>query len=183
MESDCSLQLSQVPATCRYPEPARSCPQSHFLTSWRSIIILSSHLSLGLPSGLFPLGFPTKTLYTPLLSPIPATCPVHFIILDLITRIFGEEAPHYVVISILLLPLVPLKPKHSPQHPILKHPQPAFLHQYKRPSFTPIHNRQNYSSVYTCRLKYVLPLDRLILTRIIYKYSFVPRSKHIPSPL
>ena len=32
-------------------------------TSWRSILILSSHLRLRLPSCLFPLGFPTKTLY------------------------------------------------------------------------------------------------------------------------
>ena len=34
-------------------------------TSWRSILILSTHLRLGLPNGLFPSGFPTKTLYTP----------------------------------------------------------------------------------------------------------------------
>jgi len=34
-------------------------------TSWRSILMLSSHLRLGLPSGLFPSGFPTRTLYTP----------------------------------------------------------------------------------------------------------------------
>jgi hypothetical protein len=34
--------------------------------SWRSILILSTHLSLGLPSGLFPSGFPTKILYTTL---------------------------------------------------------------------------------------------------------------------
>ena len=33
-------------------------------TSSRSIVILSSHLRMGLPSGLFPSGFPTKFLYT-----------------------------------------------------------------------------------------------------------------------
>jgi len=56
-------------------------------TSLRSILILSSHQSLGLQSGLFPTGFPTKTLYTSLLSPISVTCPGNVILLDYITQI------------------------------------------------------------------------------------------------
>ena len=55
-------------------------------------LILSSHLCLGIQSRLFPLGFPTKPLYAPLLSPVHATYPTHLINLDLINRlIFVDE--------------------------------------------------------------------------------------------
>jgi hypothetical protein len=55
-------------------------------TSWRSILMLSSHLRLGLPYGLFPSGFPTNTLCTALSSPTRGTCPAHLIRLDFTTR-------------------------------------------------------------------------------------------------
>ena len=64
MEPKGSLPHSQASATCPYPGPAQSSPHTHIPTSWRSILILPTHLRLGVPSGLFPSGFPTKTLFT-----------------------------------------------------------------------------------------------------------------------
>ena len=60
-------------------------------TSWRSILTLSSHLRMGLPSGLFPSSIPTKTLYTPILSPYVLHAPLMSFFSILITwTILGE---------------------------------------------------------------------------------------------
>jgi hypothetical protein len=57
MEPEGSLPYSNKPATGPYPKPAEfSSPHRS------SILMLSSHLRLGLPSGLFPSDLATKTL-------------------------------------------------------------------------------------------------------------------------
>ena len=148
MEPEGLLPHSQVPAICPYPEPEQSnlCP--HIPRSRRSIVISSSHLRLVLSSGLFPSGFPTKTLYRPLFSPIHATYPAHLILPDFMTRtLLGEEYRllSYSLCNFLHSPVTSslLGPNTFPIL-ILKHAQPTFLPQCDRPSFTPIQtNRQN----------------------------------------
>jgi hypothetical protein len=143
------LLHSQVPATCPYPEPDRSSPCTQNSTSWRSILILSSHLSLGSskwsPSLRFPHQNPVDT------SPLPCMChmphPSHSSQFDHPNNIlWAVQITKLLIMSFSPFPcyLVPLRPKYSPQQPILKHPQLMFLPQCQRPSFTPIqNNRQN----------------------------------------
>jgi hypothetical protein len=73
---------SASPIQSSYPLP----------TSWRFIVILSSHLRLGLPRGLFSSGFTSETLYKTLPYHIRATWHTHLNLLDFITRmIMGKE--------------------------------------------------------------------------------------------
>jgi hypothetical protein len=60
MEPKGSLRCLQGPSTGPYPEPNRSSQYQPIL----SVLILFFHLLLGLHSGVWPSGFPTKTLYT-----------------------------------------------------------------------------------------------------------------------
>jgi hypothetical protein len=99
----------QHPATGPYLEPTGSNlhPQANLLK------IHSDPILLGLPSGLFPSGFPTKTLYT------------HSPWFDLPNNIWGGE--QNMNLLIVQLPpfschFIPLWSKCSPQNPVLKHP-------------------------------------------------------------
>ena len=88
------LSLSWAsPIQSTYPHP----------TSWRSILILSTHLRLGLPSGLFPSGFPTKTLYAPSPHPYaPHAQPIsHFSILSPAQYWVRSTDPRFAISSIL----------------------------------------------------------------------------------
>ena len=94
------LSLSWTsPIQSIYPHP----------NSWRSSLIVSTHLRLGLPSGLFPSSFTTKTLYTPSPHPyMPHAQPISFFSIlspaQHWVRSTSHLAPRYAVSSIPPLP-------------------------------------------------------------------------------
>jgi hypothetical protein len=83
------------------------------------ILILSSHLLLGPPSGLIPYVFPPQSSVCISLHPTRATCPTHLILLDLFIVITFREG--YKLRSSSFFPsyhFIPLRSKYSPQHPV-----------------------------------------------------------------
>jgi hypothetical protein len=143
------------------PEPKASSPYSqedrHRFLSWanwihstilqpvslRSILIPTSHLRLGLPSGLSSSGFLTRILYSFISSPMHATCPFHLFLLDLICLII--EVPHCATPPILLLLHPSLVQMFSVGH-CSQGPLVYALPLMWGTSFTPIqNNRQNYT--------------------------------------
>ena len=91
MEPGGSRLLSQGLSNNPYPEPYQQFLVLIFI-SLRSILILSSHLRIGLPKGFFPIGLPVKILKALLLSSNLATRPARFNLLDLIIlTILGER--------------------------------------------------------------------------------------------
>jgi hypothetical protein len=99
-----SQELSRYP----YPEQDQS-NQNHPILSLQdaSILILYIHLRLGLPSGLFPYGFPANSPYAFMFSHILAAYPIHLILLDLIilitylTKSTNHKVHCYAVFSTL----------------------------------------------------------------------------------
>jgi hypothetical protein len=99
----------------------RSIPR-HYI-SLRFILILSTRLHLGLPSGLLPSGFPTNILYVCFFFPCALhTCPSQPK-LDNFKYIWRRAKfikLHIMQLSPTSYNFIPLRSKHSPQHTISK---------------------------------------------------------------
>ena len=127
MEPEDSLLLSQVPT------PVHILSQIHpgndlYRVTWRFILILSSHVRLGLSTVSFPqISSPQLCIH--LYS--PHTCFVHR--LSHYSR-FNHPNNIWLAVRIIKLfsiyffpcpySLISLRSKYSSQHPVLKHPQP-----------------------------------------------------------
>jgi len=103
------------------------------------IQMLFSHLCLSLLCVFFLSGSCTKILHVSHLCYMH--CPAHLGLLTLI--IFGEAYNFQSSLLWMLTslpPFLPYRSKHSPQHPLLEHPQSVFLPYSERPGFTLIEN-------------------------------------------
>jgi hypothetical protein len=80
LEAHYSVQTFAPPVpTLSQVSPVHALPYNSLKVS----VNITSHLRLALRGGLFPSGFPTKTLYALFLYFICATCPASLILLDL----------------------------------------------------------------------------------------------------
>jgi hypothetical protein len=99
--------------------------------SLRAILILSTHLDLGLPSGLLPSGFLNNNLYAFLFSAFMLHAPPFSSSLTCYPNYTWQRVQivkfHVMQFSSPSHHSVPLQSKYSSQHTIRKHPPSVFL--------------------------------------------------------
>jgi len=142
MESENLLPHFKVFGIYCYPKSDRFQSLLPHPTSWRFVLILCYHLRLGLPSGLFPSGFSTKTLYE-----YTYTFPLYVLYAPSVSM-FSIWSPDKYCASSSLCSFFQSPVTSSllgPNILLSKHPQPNFLPR----CFTQMQNNmQNYISVY-----------------------------------
>ena len=119
--------IEEIPLISWNTRPCPELDQSSPCTAFNFLKINFNNIPRSMPRSskfLFPSGFRIEILYALLLSPILATCPVHVILLDLITRkIFGKgyRSRSSSVCNLLHSPpSPPSRLTYFPQHPIVK---------------------------------------------------------------
>ena len=163
MKPEGSLPSAQVPVTCPYSQPDQSSPSPPPAPQYNFLHI---HLHIKLPSipGSYKWFLSLSFLQQ---NPVWTSSLLHTCHMPRPSHSSWFDHPNNIwwgvqIIKLLLMQFPPLacylflrKTKHSPLHPILKHPQPTFLPHCERPCFTPIqNNNQNrlpWLPKYKCR--------------------------------